>query len=71
MVALSEIKIGQQAEVQAFMDSDIKCYSARFGIEEGQVVRCIAKPGAIVLQKNKQEIAIGKKLCKEISVRLI
>ncbi len=71
MVALYEIEIGQEAEVQSFLNSDIKCYSVRFGIEEGQVVKCIAKLGAIVLQKNNQEIAIGKNLCKEIYVRLI
>jgi len=71
MRKLSEIKIGQKVEIIEFLDTSIKCFSARFGIEIGQIITCIAKPGAIVIKKNHQEIAIGNNLCKQIQVKLV
>lgn len=45
----------------------------RFGIGEGERVRCIERlpGGTIVLQKNRQQIAIGHNLAKQIFVFLI
>jgi hypothetical protein len=71
MVSLDNIKIGQKAEISVFNNSSAKCFSSRFGIEVGQIVTCIAKPGSIVIQKAYQEIAIGKKLSKEILVSIL
>lgn len=71
MKKLSEVQIGQKAEIADFLDTSIKCFSSRFGIEIGQVVTCIAKPGPIVIQKNHQEIAIGSNLCNQINVKLV
>jgi len=72
MVKLSEVKIGQKARILKFIDtSNIKLFSSRFGIEEGQLVTCIAKPGAVVISKNQQEIAIGKDLSRQIYVKVI
>jgi len=68
---LDAIKVGQKAEIRDFLDQDIKCYSARFGIEEGQIITCIAKPGPVVIQRNQQEIAIGKNLSKQICIKLL
>lgn len=44
----------------------------RFGIEAGEVVRIINKlpGGPIVIQKNQQQIAIGRELAKAIEVRI-
>jgi len=71
MVSLNEVKIGQKVEILEFLNSAIKCYSSRFGIDKGQIVTCIAKPGPVVIRKNHQEIAIGKNLSKEIFVNII
>jgi len=71
MVKLSDIEVGQKVEIFQFIDSDIKLFSSRFGIEEGQLVTCTAKPGAVVISKNQQEIAIGKDLSKQIYVKVI
>jgi len=68
---LDAIKVGQKAEIRDFLDQDIKCYSARFGIEAGQIITCIAKPGPVVIQKNQQEIAIGKDLSKQICIKVL
>lgn len=70
MVSLVSIKVGEKAEICDFINSAAKCFSSRFGIEKGQVVTCIAKPGAVVIRKNNQEIALGKRLCEEIFVNI-
>lgn len=70
MVSLSELKIGQDAEILKFNNSEIKCNSARFGLVEGGIIKCIAKPGPIVIEKNKQILAIGKNLSGQIFVNI-
>lgn len=44
----------------------------RFGIESGEQIQIINKlpGGPIVIQKNEQQIAIGRELAKSIEVRL-
>ena len=71
MVSLDKIKVGQKVKIFEFIDPEVKCYSSRFGIEEGQLVTCIAKPGPIVIRKKQQEIAIAKKLSKQIYVTVV
>ncbi len=46
--------------------------SMRFGIECGECVQIINKlpGGPIVIQKNQQQIAIGRELAKAIEVRI-
>jgi hypothetical protein len=68
MVSIRDLKIGQNAEILKFDDSDIKFNSARLGLIEGGIIRCIAKPGPVVIEKNNQVIAIGKNLSKQIYV---
>ncbi|MDD3150161.1 MAG: FeoA family protein [Candidatus Gastranaerophilales bacterium] len=67
---LKNIEVGQKACIKDFADSQTQCYSCRFGLAKGQIVTCIAKPGAIVLKKNHQEIAIGKKLSEKIFIEI-
>lgn len=71
MTKLSEIKIGKQFKIEEFIDNTAKCYSARFGIEKGQIMKCIAKPGPVIIQKKNQEIAIGKNLSDLIAVNVL
>ena len=44
----------------------------RFGIESGECIQIINKlpGGPIVIQKNQQQIAIGRELAKAIEVRI-
>lgn len=67
MISLNDINVGQIARIIDAPD-DIKSLFAKFGIGIGQIVTCIAKLGPIVIQKNNQEIAIGKNLSKKIQV---
>lgn len=66
---LNELKKGKSAKIIEFKNPETKLQSARFGIEVGQVIKCIAKFDTIVIQKNQQQIAIGKGLSKEILVK--
>ena len=66
---LNELKKGRSAKIIEFINPETRLQSARFGIEVGQVIKCIAKFGTVVIQKNQQQIAIGKGLSKEILVK--
>ena len=71
MITLDEIKKGQKAEILDFQDKKTKCHFARFGIEKGHIITCIAKFGALVIQLNNQEIAIGTNICQKIYVKVL
>jgi ferrous iron transport protein A len=51
---------------------DIKSQLIRLGISEGDTLKCIERlpGGTIVVQKNRQEIALGFDLAKKIKVIL-
>lgn len=70
MVSLCDIKIGQEAEISNFLDSTIKCNSQRFGLFEGGKVKCIAKPGPVIVEISRQLVAIGKNLSRKIFVEV-
>ncbi len=70
MVSLCELKIGQEAEIAQFMDGSIKCDSQRFGIFEGGKVKCVAKPGPVIIEISRQVVAVGKNLSKKIFVNV-
>lgn len=70
MVSLCELKIGQEAEISRFLDGAIKCNSQRFGIFEGGKVKCIAKPGPVIIEISRQVIAIGKNLAGKIFINV-
>lgn len=70
MVSLCDLKIGQEAEIEQFLDTTIKCNSHRFGLFEGGTVRCIAKPGPVIVEISRQIIAIGRNLSKKIYVNV-
>ena len=68
MVSLCDLEVGQEAEISEFLDSDIKCNTQRYGLFEGGKVKCIAKPGPVIIEISRQIIAIGKNLSKKIFV---
>ncbi|MFA3781540.1 ferrous iron transport protein A [Melioribacteraceae bacterium 4301-Me] len=50
----------------------MKAQLIRLGIAEGDVVKCIERlpGGTVIIQKNRQEIAIGLELAKKIKISL-
>ena len=59
-------------EVVSISDDRLLNDAYRFGIEKGEEIKVINKlpNGPIVIQKNQQQIAIGKELAKAIQVKI-
>ena len=69
-VLLSETSAGQWLKIHSIPDGDYHPQFVRLGIHEGQRVRCLERlpGGTIVLQKNRQQIAVGHLLARLIRV---
>ena len=59
-------------EIIAINQESLSCDAMRFGIEPGEFVQIINKlpGGPIIIQKNQQQIAIGRELAKAIEVKI-
>lgn len=70
---LDKVTKGQKVKILLIPDNSVRAQAIRFGISENEVVHIseIIMGGPIVLEKGKQEIAIGRKLAKTIEVELI
>ncbi|MEW5820245.1 MAG: ferrous iron transport protein A [Cyanobacteriota bacterium] len=73
VITLDKIKQGENFTINKFSDPNIKCLSTKFGVGEGQLLKCIYKSpgGPVILQRKFQEIAIGKSLTKNIEVQVV
>lgn len=73
ILTLDKIKMGEHFLITEFFDPQVKCMSARLGVGEGQILKCIyhTTHGPIVLQKKSQEIALGNELTKDIAIQLV
>ena len=71
-MSLGEVKKGSFIKINEIKDSSIKNYLIRFGIEEGSEVQCYEKiyKGPVIIKFNRQEIAFGHELAKNILVSL-
>ena len=69
-VTLDKVKKGNTVKVIKLPDGNIKSQLIRFGIVEGDILKCIERlpGGTVVIQKNRQEIALGFELAKKIKV---
>ena len=59
-------------EVVSIKQDKLNEDALRFGIESGEYIQIINKmpAGPIVIQKNQQQIAIGRELAKAIEVKI-
>lgn len=69
---LSTVKKGSRVRITSLPSGLLKIQLIRIGISEGDKVYCLERlpGGTIVLQKNRQEIAIGSELAKQIIISL-
>ncbi|ACV62510.1 FeoA family protein [Desulfofarcimen acetoxidans DSM 771] len=69
---LDKIKKGQTCRIVSIPSQDIRTQVIRFGIAEGELVCCaeIVPAGPVIIRKNRQEIAFGRSLAKQIDVVL-
>jgi len=67
---LIESKRGQRMSIHALPKGSMRSQFIRLGIHEGESVTCFERlpGGTIVLQKHRQQIAIGERLAREILV---
>jgi Fe2+ transport system protein FeoA len=72
-VSLSETRAGQWLRIHSLPDGDYYPQFIRLGIHEGQRVKCLERlpGGTIVLQKNRQQIAVGHLLARNIRVVIL
>ncbi len=70
---LDKCKRGQTIKIKHINDSIIRAQAIRFGIAEGEIVKCeeIIPAGPVVISRRNQEIAIGRSLARNIMVELV
>jgi Fe2+ transport system protein FeoA len=68
---LMKVKAGSAVRVVSVPRGNLRAQFIRLGISEGERVVCIARlpGGTVVLQKNRQEIALGHRLAMQVVVR--
>lgn len=71
-LTLDKAKKGFSLMVTKLPTGEIKSQLIRLGIGEGDLLKCIQRlpGGTIVVQKNRQEIAIGFDLAKKIKISI-
>ena len=59
-------------EIVSINQSKLSEDALRFGIEPGEIIQIVDKlpAGPVVIQKNQQQIAIGRELAKAIEVKI-
>jgi Fe2+ transport system protein FeoA len=65
------VRKGDKFEIISVDDSNARVQALRFGVVEGASVECVTKipAGPLVIKSGRQEIAVGRSLAKQISVR--
>ncbi len=69
-MTLDKVKKGQKVRIISIPDPNIRAQAIRFGIAEGETVICdeVVPAGPVVLRKNRQQIAMGRRLAGTIVV---
>ena len=72
-MTLDTAKRGQRLMITSITNPQVRAQAIRFGIAEGAEATCeqAIPAGPIVLSRNRQEIAIGRSLAKEIGVKFL
>ncbi len=67
---LSSARRGNRLRITSVPEGRSRTQLIRLGIMKGEVVRCIERlpGGTVVIEKNRQEVAIGASLAKTIIV---
>lgn len=72
-ISLNLSKSGQVLRIETMPSGVLGSQFVRLGIHKGEKVKCLERlpGGTIVLQKGRQQIAVGHQLTKQIVVTLI
>lgn len=71
-MTLDRVKRGQSFKIKNITNEHIRAQAIRFGIAEGEWLTCeeVVPAGPIVIRKNRQQIALGRQLAREIDIDL-
>ncbi len=71
-VSLHEVRKKLFVTILVLPSGVVRSQFIRFGIVEGETVECLERlpGGTIVIRKNRQEIAIGRQLARQVVVEL-
>jgi ferrous iron transport protein A len=69
-IPLHQVKRGSRLIIMEIPDGHAKVQLIRLGVVKGEFIRCLERlpGGTIVIQKHRQEIAIGLTLARSILV---
>jgi len=72
-MTLDMVKRGDRVRILKIQDPQVRFQAIRFGIGEGVDVRCAEKlpAGPVVLRRGRQEIAVGRRIARAISVEAL
>jgi len=72
-MTLDQANKGEKFEILSIPDHNISAQAIRLGIYEGAKLTCAYKlpAGPIIIQNGMQEIAIGRRLAKRITIRAL
>jgi len=72
-MSLFAARAGQALKIVSMPKGNIGAQFIRIGIHEGEKVRCLERlpGGTIILQKHRQQIAIGHQLARQIEVVIV
>ncbi|MFW5787869.1 MAG: FeoA family protein [Bacillota bacterium] len=67
---LAEVNQGEKFKIKNIPDDRTRVQALRFGLSSGAKLTCDSKipGGPIIIKRNLQEIAIGRKLAEKISI---
>jgi Fe2+ transport system protein FeoA len=70
VIPLYKARAGDLLKIHSVPPGDINAHFVRVGMHAGERVRCLERlpGGTIVLQKNRQQLAIGYALARKILV---
>lgn len=70
-MTLVDMKHGKKFVIDKIEDKNTRLQALRFGISEGSEIECagLMPGGPVILKKNLQEIAIGRRTAEKISIK--
>ena len=73
MVTMDKVKKGYVIKILGIPDQRVRAQAIRFGISENAVAKVVevVPGGPIIIEKGKQEIAIGRNLAKTIAIEIV
>jgi len=69
-LTLDQARKGAAYQIKSIPTGKVQAQAIRFGLSQGEIITCgeVIPLGPIIVNKNRQEIAVGRALAKKITV---